>query len=158
VAEIYHPIPKIGTGRFGFQVALRTRLYAGPDHLLTVQSTGYTEEYKRVFYKDIRYLMVVPTLTQIWQGIVSGAIIALILVSHVWGLPWVAVGILGTPFLIWFAANFLLGPTCRCYLNTHVQTVPLPAPRRMKKVPILRAFLQSQIPSSPPAGAEQPVA
>ena len=158
MAKTYHPIPKIGTGRFGFQVAIRYRLYAGPDHLLIVQNTGYTEEYKRIFYKDIRYLMVMETYGQTRQGMASGAIILLILFCHLFGLPWLAVGLMGVPFLIWFIANMLLGSMCRCYLNTHVQTVQLPAPRRMKKVPVLRAFLLSQIPSSRLAGTEQPVA
>src|ERR1700722_19525946 len=119
MAKTYNPIPKIGTGRFGFQLAIRTRLYAASDHLLIVQNTGYTEEYKRVAYGDIRYLMVVQNHGQIQQGMISAAIIAIILISHVWGLPWVAVQVLGMPFLIWFVANLLHGPTCRCYLNTH---------------------------------------
>jgi hypothetical protein len=158
MAKTYNPIPKIGTGKFGFEVGMRNRLYQGPDHLLIVQSTGYTEEYKRIAYPDIRYLMVMETYGQTRQGMVSGAIILLILFCHFLGLPWLVVGVISTPFLFWFVANIMLGPSCRCYLNTHVQTVQLPAPRRMKKVPVLRAFLQSQIPSSPPAGAEQPVA
>lgn len=158
MAKTYHPIPKIGTGRFGFQLGMRTRLYAGPDHLLIVQNTGYTEEYKRVAYGDIRYLTAVQTHGQTRQGMVSGAIILFILLCRVWGLPWLAVGLIGAPFLIWFIANILLGPTCRCYLNTHVQTVQLPAPRRETKLPILLAFLKSQIPSSRLADAEQPVA
>src|SRR5208282_5380024 len=108
MAKTYNPIPQIGTGRFGFQVAIRSRLYAGPDHLLIVQSTGYTEEYKRVSYPDIRYLMVMRTQAQLWQGIISGAIIILILISHLWGLPWIAVQLLGMPFLILFVANLLL--------------------------------------------------
>ena len=158
MAETYHPIPKIGTGRFGFQVAIRYRLYAGPDHLLIVQNTSYTEEYKRVSYPDIRYLMVMRTQAQLWQGIISAAIILLILLSTHGRGPWIFTAILCIPFVIWFVVNLLLGPTCRCYLNTHVQTVQLPAPRRMKKVPVLRAFLLSQIPSSRLAGTEQPFA
>jgi hypothetical protein len=158
MAKTYNPIPKIGTGRLGFQVGMRNRLYQGPDHLLIVQSTGYTEEYKRIAYPDIRYLMVMETYGQTRQGMASGAIILLIFFCHLFGLPWLAVGLMSTPFLVWFAANIMLGPSCRCYLNTHVQTVQLPAPRRMKKVPVLRAFLQSQIPSPRPASTEQPVA
>ena len=158
MAKTYNPIPKIGTGRFGFQLAIRTRLYAAPDHLLIVQNTGYTEEYKRIAYGDIRYLMVVQTHGQIQQGMVSGAILLLILISPLWSLPWLAAGLIGAPFFLWFLVNLVLGPTCRCYLNTHVQTVQLPAPRRENKVPILLAFLKSQISSSRFAGTEQPVA
>jgi hypothetical protein len=146
MANTYNPIPKIGTGRFGFQLAIRTRLYAASDHLLIVQNTGYTEEYKRVAYGQIQ------------QGMISGAILLLVLLSPLWGLPWLAAGLIGAPFILWFMINLVLGPTCRCYINTHVQTVQLPAPRRENKVPILLAFLKSQIPSSQLDGAEQPVA
>jgi len=158
MAGTYHPIPQIGTGRFGFQLGIRTRLYAGPDHLLIVQNTGYTEEYKRIGYGDIRYLMVVQNHGQIQQGMVSGAFLLLILISSLWGLPWLAIGLTGAPFLVWFLGNLALGPSCRCYLYTQVQTVQLPAPRRENKVHFLLAFLKSKIPSSRPTGAEQPVA
>ena len=158
MAQTYQPIPKIGTGRFGLQGAIRKRLYAASDHLLIVENTGYTEEYKRVSYPDIRYLMVMPTQGQVQQGMASGAFILLLLFADLLGLPLVVVLILGIPCLIWFVANLLRGPTCRCYLNTEVQTVLLPTPKRMNKVPDLRAFLQSQIPSSRLAGADQPVA
>jgi hypothetical protein len=157
MAKIYHSIPKIGTGRFGFQLGMRVRLYAAPDHLLIVESTGYTEEYKRIAYGDIRYLTIVQTLGQIRQGMLSGGILFVILMSALWGLPWVAIGLLGAPFLVWFLVNLILGPTCRCYLNTHVQTVQLPVPRRKNKGSILLAFLKSRIPSSRIAGAEQAV-
>jgi hypothetical protein len=158
MAKTYNPISKIGTGRFGFQLGIRSRLYAAHDHLLVVQNTGYTEEYKRVAYEDIRYLIVMRTYGQNRQGMASGAIILLILMSHLWGLPWLAVGLISAPFLIWFIANILLGPSCRCYLNTRVQTVQLPAPRRENKIPVLLTFLKSQIPISQLASAEQPVA
>ena len=142
-----------------FQLAIRTRLYAGPDHLMVVQSTGYTEEYKRIFYGDLRYLTVVQTPRQMWTGIVSAIFIAIILIALLyWNLPWPAALLIGVPLLVWFAVNLFLGPTCRCYLNTHVQTVQLPAPRRMQKVPVLRAFLESKIPTFRPTGLEQPVA
>jgi len=158
MAKTYHPIPKIGTGRFGFQLAVRSRLYAGTDHLMIVQNTGYTEDYKRVAYDDIRYVTVVQTYGQIQQWMAAGAILFVILISPLWGLPWLAVGIIGAPFFLWLMVNLILGPTCRIYLNTHVQTIQLPAPRRENKVPILLAFLKSQFPSSRPAGVEQTVA
>ena len=80
--------PKIGTGRFGLQVAIRRRLYAAADHLLIIQNTGYTEEYKRVAFADIRYLMVMPTNGQVQQGMVSGgiALFILFLISNLVGI------------------------------------------------------------------------
>ena len=42
---------------------------AAPDHMLIVQSTGFTEEYKRIFYRDIRYVEVRKSQRQLWIAV-----------------------------------------------------------------------------------------
>jgi hypothetical protein len=155
MAKIYQPIPGIGSGRGSLQVAVRTRVYQGPDHLLVVQSTGYTEEYKRIFYRDLQYVEVRGNQKRFWQAMISGTFVLLsalliVLLMNLKGST-VAAQILGLLFLIWFAVNLALGPTCDCFVRTSVQTLQIPAPRRMKKVPVLIGFLRAKIAALEPA-------
>ncbi|HUB68687.1 MAG TPA: hypothetical protein VL981_14480 [Candidatus Methylacidiphilales bacterium] len=144
----YKPIKGIGTGR-GRPAAIRVRLYEGPDHLLLVYSAGYTEDYKRVFYRDIRYAIARKDRGQVWQGILSGCCILAACLLFLMPVPWMVTAILwliiSLPFLFHFAGNLFLGPTCRIYLNTDVQTVELPVPRRLGRLPKLVAFLNTKI-------------
>jgi hypothetical protein len=144
MAKVYDKIPGLGSGRGGLQVAMRTRLYRGPDHLLIVQSTGYTEEYKRVFFRDIRYVEVRHTNGQTVQAIVLMVIAMLISLLYFATVPVVAVVLLASPFVIWFVLNLVWGPTCACFVSTNVQTLQLPTPRRLKKVAQFVAFLREQ--------------
>jgi hypothetical protein len=146
----YKPIPGVGTGRGSFRVALRTRIYEGPDHLLLLQSTGYTEEYKRVFYRDIRYVVCRKDKSQLYQGITSALLLFGALALGLVDVPWTIVISLSFLPLLWFIVNLLRGPTCRCYVNTDVQTLEIPVPRRIGKIPALITFLNSK------AGEGQP--
>lgn len=148
----YQKIKGLGTGRGSFQLAMRSRLYETGDHLLLVQSTGYTEEYKRVFYRDVRYVVARKDRGQIIHGIVSAAIFIGIWSLDLAGLPFWVVICLSLPIAIWFMVNLIRGATCRTYISTDVQTLEVPTPRRMDKVPILIAFLNTKIaPGAPTA-------
>jgi hypothetical protein len=149
MAKTYRAIPGIGTGRFSLQVAMRNRMYQGPDHLLIVQSTGYTEEYRRIFYRDIRYVDVRPSQRQIWLGVVQlSCIIVLGLLLYV--LP-LALGLFFmAPFVIALIFNLVSGPSCDCYVTTGVQTLKIPTPRRRNKVALFIAFLREKA-EAPPA-------
>jgi hypothetical protein len=145
MAKTYEKIPGLGSGRGGLQVAVRSRMYRGPDHLLIVQSTGYTEEYKRIFYRDIRYVEVRPTQGQVIGGVISGLLTALLaLLYFVPSMPVVAVILICSPFLVWFIINLVRGPTVECFISTNVQTLKMPTPRRRKKVDALINFLREQ--------------
>jgi hypothetical protein len=150
MAKTYFPILGVGTGRFGLQLAMRSRIYQGPDHLLVIQSTGYTEEYKRIFYRDIRYVEVRPNQRRVVLGFVLAALIAafalLLFVSLVAGL------ILMAPFVIALVFHLVRGPTCDCYVTTGVQTLKVPTPRRRSKVARFIAFLREK--AEAPAAAE----
>jgi hypothetical protein len=158
MAKIYQKIPGIGTGRGSFQIATRSRVYTAPDHLLVVQSTGYTEEYKRLFFRDIRYVDVRKTNGQIRSAVISAILTLLLALLYFTGIPVIAVAFFCAPFLIWFIINLFRGPTCECYIGTNVQTLKLPAPRRMKKVATLMEFLRAQTAAFDSVEARQPVA
>ena len=129
---------------------MRSRLYQGGDHLLLVRSTGYTEEYKRVAYQNIRYVVVRRTHGRERQAMLSGLLLVLVALLYFARVPWGVVVVLDFPFFIWFLANLVRGEACRTYVNTDIQTLELPVPRRVKRVPILIDFLSEKIAATPP--------
>jgi hypothetical protein len=158
VAKLYQKIPGIGTGRGSFQIASRARLYAAPDHLLVVNSTGYTEEYKRIFFRDIRCIDVRKTNGHVRNAIISAVLTLLFALLYFLKMPIIGVALICSPFVIWFIVNFFRGPSCECYISTHVQTLKLPAPRRVKKVATLIEFLRAKTAAFDSAGSPQPIA
>jgi hypothetical protein len=143
MATIYRKIPRVGTGRFGFQALVRSRMYESPDHLLVIYSTGYTEEYKRIFYRDIRYVDIRPSSVQAVQAAVSAGIAALLALLFFVAPPVVAL-LLMTPFVIWFLVNLALGPVVKCFVTTNVQSLRLPTPRRRNQVGPFLAFVRER--------------
>jgi len=158
MAKFYQKIPGIGTGRGGFQIASRSRIFAAPDHLLVVQSTGFTEEYKRIFFRDIRYVEVRKTNGHVHIAVISAVLTLLLALLYFADIPVIVVALFCAPFLAWFIINLVLGPICECYISTNVQTLKLPTPRRMKKVSKLIEFLRAQTAAFDSVDASQPVA
>ena len=154
--KIYDKIPGLGTGRGSFQVGIRSRLYRAPDHLLIIQSSGFTEDYKRIFFRDIRYVEVRKTQAQLINAIVSAVLTVLIGLLYFATVPWGLVIVFCFPFAIWFLANIVWGPTVECCISTNVQTLKLSTPRRRKKVPVLINFLREQTAAFQPVETTQP--
>jgi hypothetical protein len=111
-------------------------LWLGPDHLLLIESNGYTETYKRFYFRDIQAIIVRQTSRQRTTSIILGALAAALI-----GIGLIAGGIsvIITYSVIAFLTcliplliNVLLGPTCTCQIRTAVQTEDLPV-RRMGK-------------------------
>jgi hypothetical protein len=123
----------------GGAISLRTRarLYMGKDHLLSLLNTGYTESYKRFYFKDIQAIVAQKTgdgtLWSIVHAIftVAWILIALIIdepvLSFVFG--WIPAGI----FLVLFLGNLLSGPTCVSYIYTAVTKEKLRSLSRLRK-------------------------
>lgn len=138
-------------------------LWLGPDHLLLVNSTGYTEEYRRILLGDIQGIFTVSATGRslTWQivWIVLMVICGLVMLARVLAgsTPYVSGVLLGLALvgLIW---NLLLGEGCKVYAITRVQTVQLPSLVRRKKArkvlfrlePLIAAA-QSRIASTPEA-------
>ena len=107
-----------------FSVRTRASLYLGKDHLLSVQSTGYTESYKRFYFRDIQAVVAQKTgdgtLWSIFFAVftVAWLLIALVIddpsLSFIFG--WMPAGF----FLLSFVVNLLKGPTCVSYIHTAV--------------------------------------
>lgn len=129
----------------GFFVLLlrgkKVQLWLGDDHLLVVDSNGYTEDYKRFYFKDIQGIS--------WRKTVEGKAINFVL-----ALPMVVFGAFGVSsntvndglffyivtgiFLVLLIINLVRGPTCEAELFTAVQTEKLVSLNRIKT---MRKFL-----------------
>ena len=123
-------------GGFAVAVASRTSLWLGKDHLLFVESNGYTETYKRFYFRDIQALIVqrtqVFTVVNLVLTIFFVLALAPALVAQEMGMRiflFSAAGFFGLPLLI----NILRGRTCRCFLRTAVQIEQLPPLSRVRR-------------------------
>ncbi len=116
-------------------------LWLGPDHLLRVNSNGYTETYKRFYFSDIQLIIVQETK----RRVVWNAILAVPLLICLVGLvtcqmsgehniaaiiTWLVLFAIISFFLL---INNLLGTGCVCYLRTAVQIESLPSLCRVPK-------------------------
>ena len=126
---------------FSLVTRSRTSLWLGPDHLLCVDSTGFTESYKRFYFRDIQVITVQATNRRaVWNWIL-GLLAALCLIAGDLGSlfrndpsPQVFVfGILFFVFAVPLVLNNVFGRTCLCQLRTAVQTEDLASLSRIRK-------------------------
>jgi hypothetical protein len=124
-------------------------LWMAADHLLLVNSTGYSEDYQRIQYSDIKGFFVIPSDRRLlWHApwvicaLFSGVFLANTLFSG--KQPYVSGTFLALS-LILIAWNQLLGPSCTAFVITGVQTAPLPSLVRLRKTHKALARLQPLI-------------
>ena len=129
--SIYRRLP----GR-GVTLTHYAYLYLGPDHLLQSAATGYSETYKRFYFRDIQAIIIRKTsmwligLLALLVPAVFLAIVAIFTTDAVGAaILWTIVGVLFLGSL----TNLLLGPSCVCHLQTAVQTEKLPSLKRLRK-------------------------
>jgi hypothetical protein len=119
----------------------RSSLWLADDHLLHVETTGYSETYKRFFFRDIQALTIRKTKARLVWNLVWGTLLAFSALI-IWGASYdnsspegaiIAGSIVGTIFGIPLLLNNLFGPTCACEIRTAVQTESLPSLARVRK-------------------------
>ena len=130
-------------------VATYSSLWLATDHLMLVSSTGFSESYARVMLRDIKAMFITQTDRRAWwnfawaipAGIAAIRIVADFAVAEqpVGSVVFLAVGVVG---VLW---NTWLGPGCRVYVVTGVQTAKVPALVRIKKARHVMARLQPLI-------------
>lgn len=148
----YRRLPGRGRRRGGFLAFTSTRagLWTGKDHLLSVFSTGYTEEYKRFYYRDIQAIVTRKTKRGATWNFVSAlflSLFALLAITRttpaVAMVFWVPAGV----FLFVLARNLLLGPTCICHVQTAVSREELPSLGRerhaRKAIALLKPLIEA---------------
>jgi hypothetical protein len=112
-----------------------SRLWLGKDHLLMVNSTGYAEEYKRFFFRDIQFI----TLRQTGPGVgwiatfATFAVLFLALALAVGDVGTIVFGSVAGVFALMLAVHLARGPMAVCQLRTAVQTEHLPSLCRVRR-------------------------
>jgi hypothetical protein len=145
-------------GTFLAFARISCRLWLGDDHLVQVESMGgYTETYKRFYFRDIQAIILHET--RVWMvlnivlGLLTGSLLILLLATMPKGARWtgeeiaggIFLGILVVLFGLFFILNLLGGATCRTYLKTAVHLEELPSLRRYRNVQKVMARIQPLI-------------
>jgi hypothetical protein len=138
IASEYTRLPGRGYAYLGFG---RSSLWLGPDHLLLINRRGYTEEYKRFYYRDIRALVIRNNGKYSAWNIVLGSItgMALLILAmgyFVWDWELAVLmisSIFVVPFLLILIFHLAKGPTCSTHLYTAVHAEELPSMNRTTK-------------------------
>ena len=128
-------------GFFTIVASTRSSLWLGKDHVLSIDSRRYTEEYKRFYFRDIQAITIRQTKRRaIWNFALMLLLLFWLgmLVSMVSGFESdsATIALLCTWFLILavpLLANNILGPTCAVYLRTAVQIEELPSLNRVRR-------------------------
>lgn len=112
----------------------RSSLWLGKDHLLSVDVSGFSETYKRFYFRDIQKITIRTTWRRtIWNvagGVLFLIFLAEVLIDRPTGVPSIIVTvILGVLLLL----NNILGTACRVYLQTAVQVEELPSLSRVRR-------------------------
>ncbi len=131
----YARLPGSGLSRKGASIItvarITCRLWLGDDHLLQVESAGgYSETYKRFYFRDIQAIYLRKTNS--WQTVnfVLGTVTGLFLlwtlsVKNIPGV--VTLGIITGVFGFFLLLNLLHGSTCKCHLQSAVHLEELPS-------------------------------
>jgi hypothetical protein len=110
-------------------------LWVGEDHLLLVELRGFTESYRRFYFRDVQAITLRRTGRAGRAGILLGVLGLVFLgfatdAGPVWNVVWGSVS--GLLFLA-LAVNVALGSSCSCVLRTALQTVPLRSLGRLRR-------------------------
>ena len=113
-----------------------SRLWLGPDHLLLVRTTGFSEEYKRFYFRDIQAIITRRTERREILNVILVFVVIVFAVFSVFaeagGRVFCLVMIGG--ILVGLLVNWLRGPTCVCHLSTAVQSEELSPIKRFRTV------------------------
>jgi len=139
MAMVQKTYTKLGGRRFAVvSRAARSQLWLGPDHLLAVDRTLATEEYRRFYFRDIEAMIIRRTANrQIGNWIMTflGLLTAVpfVIAWRLQGSGGFFVTAVGAA-AFWGAfilANSLRGATCQTHIRTAVQLVQLPSLNRI---------------------------
>lgn len=142
---LYAKLP--GRGRRGSAIFsyARSRLWLGDDHLLAVDFTVASEEYRRFYFRDIEAVIIRRTSgRQVWNWILC--LLLLLSAGPFVALWWsegeggflVASIILALFWLVFIVINSARGATCQTHLRTAVQQEQLPS---LGRLPVARKVL-----------------
>jgi hypothetical protein len=130
---------------FAIAFISRSSLWLGKDHLLCVDTSGFTETYKRFYFRDIQAVILMASKRRAIWNWVFGSPTAIFLVLLLGSLPYtgstgsnsnlgeiVFFAFLTSVFAVALLINNILGPSCTCHLRTAVQMEELPSLNRLR--------------------------
>jgi hypothetical protein len=113
----------------------KATLWLGPDHILSVKSNRFAEEYRRFYYKDIQAIgaqRTKSTFRLACYSIVAGILLAcLIGIFASGGNHPIWLGIVAA-LLFWTGWLLAHAPNCKCHLQTAVSVFELPSLSRIQ--------------------------
>jgi hypothetical protein len=129
-----------GSSVLGKLAISRSSLWLGEDHLLLVEGSGYSETYKRFFFRDIQVLTFHKTKSRLaWNCILAPLLALSAVIIAAASSDWptkatiivsiIVFVIFGIPLLL----NNLFGPGCAGEIRTAVQTESFPSLSRVRK-------------------------
>src|SRR5438105_2306417 len=121
--------------KFAVVSAGSSSLWLGKDHLLCIDSSGYTETYKRFYFRDIQAFLIRKTDRQKWLGLILFVLAGLFFFPAVLtgDGPRIVFGSISGVFVFGFLVNVALGPACACQLRTAVQIEEVPSLGRLRR-------------------------
>jgi hypothetical protein len=143
--------PKLYTRltRSPLQIGTYKSLWLAEDHFMQVESSGYSESYQRFQFSDVQGFFIQASNRRLywnlfWSLWALVAVIPFIFALVEEEMPGASLVflIIATAFLLW---NNLLGPSCRVYLVTKVQTLHLAGVARRRKANSVLGRLQPLI-------------
>ncbi|HEU0009267.1 MAG TPA: hypothetical protein VFT34_05555 [Verrucomicrobiae bacterium] len=123
----------------------RITLYLASDHLLYVASSGFSESYRRFYYRDIHSVSVHKTASGLLFNVLSGTLLLLCLVGALstgGAAGWIGWGIPAALCVALLLINILRGPTCVCDIHTAVQSRRLYSVNRLPRAARILAVLR----------------
>jgi len=138
----YRRLPGLGSGAFE-----NVTLYVAADHLLQVSSSGFTETYRRFYFRDVQAILLRASAHgKIWNCVWGFlAFLPAIVAMQLSGAPAVVWWGISGIFLFLLVINVARGPTCVCQVRTAVQTRPLPSLNRVRRASKVIALLKPLI-------------
>jgi hypothetical protein len=125
-----------GRGARRRQFFTKNTLWLGADHLLQVEHTGYTEEYKRFYFRDIQSIIVQKDNRFLIWSLVLGGLLATCIALIIWiddQIGKIVFGWVAAPLFLALVINLIKGPSCYTRIKTAVQEEEVPAFRRVRK-------------------------
>lgn len=136
---------RLSTGRYWLKVS---SLWRGQGHLLLASSSGFVENYKRFYFRDIQAVLLRPhNRREVWSFPLTLGLLFFLWVQfalhpkHTEFLGYGAAAYGAVFFAACLAGNLLLGPGCVCQLKTAIQTVELPIKRKRAAQKIMRQLM-----------------
>ena len=145
-ANPYIKLPGRGLRRVAVAVsATRCRLWLAPDHLLAVDFTVASEDYRRFYFRDIEAFVLRRTaVRQVWNWVF---LVLALLTAGPFLIGWrgegsggllIAALSIAAFWLAFILINTLRGPTCETHIRTAVQFEQLPS---LGRLPVARKVL-----------------